>query len=318
MHAVTARSDPVARPAGRRCAVALAAAPAQPREEHLPDHEAEDHEQRARGDAEHVERRLRWASQMPQVASPLNPKLSRMTATAARIAPVQSIVSPGCAGTFFTRKLSSEVDGRERDHEHERPAPADRGGEPAGEDQGEHARCRDGCGEEADRPGLLRAVVVRGDEHREGGCDERDDRTRRRLRDEQHRGAHAERDAEHRTPWIATAIWNTPRVPNRGPTFAPSRMNAAMANVPAVMAVPTDRRGRVEVGRDARIDTVSAFTANDAWICVSTTTMSGSQMSSCGLGRCCNGHCRVPSSRGVANSAPLRHPLALTVLPPIA
>ena len=47
------------------------------------------------------------ASQMPHVASPLNPKLSRMTATAARIAPVQSIDSPGCAGTFFTRKLST-------------------------------------------------------------------------------------------------------------------------------------------------------------------------------------------------------------------
>ena len=44
------------------------------------------------------------------------------------------------------------------------------------------------------------------------------------------------------SPWIATAIWNTPRVPNGKPIFAPSRMNAAMANVPAVMAVPTDAR----------------------------------------------------------------------------
>jgi len=32
--------------------------------------------------------------------------------------------------------------------------------------------------------------------------------------------------------WIATAIWNTLRVPKRAPIFAPSRMKAAIANVP--------------------------------------------------------------------------------------
>ena len=45
------------------------------------------------------------------------------------------------------------------------------------------------------------------------------------------------------SPWIATAIWNTPRVPNREPIFAPSRMNAAIAKVPAVIAVPTEVAG---------------------------------------------------------------------------
>ena len=60
MHAVTARSDPVA--STRRSKMrgsALTTAAAQPREEHLPDDEAEDHEQRRGRDAEHVERRLR-------------------------------------------------------------------------------------------------------------------------------------------------------------------------------------------------------------------------------------------------------------------
>ncbi len=49
-----------------------------------------------------------------------------------------------------------------------------------------------------------------------------------------------------------------------------------MANVPAVMAVPTDVAGVSRSVVMPAIDTVSAFTANDAWICVSTTTMSGS------------------------------------------
>jgi hypothetical protein len=66
------------------------------------------------------------------------------------------------------------------------------------------------------------------------------------------------------------------------------------------------------------IDTVSAFTANEAWICVSTTTMSGSHdvfvVVSVGAATVT----LRPLSRGVAKSAPLRHPLAFTVLPPIA
>ena len=78
------------------------------------------------------------------------------------------------------------------------------------------------------------------------------------------------------SPWIATAIWNTPRVPKRDPIFAPSRMNAAMANVPAVIAVPTEVAGVSRSVVMPAIDTVSAFTANDAWICVSTTTISAS------------------------------------------
>ena len=85
------------------------------------------------------------------------------------------------------------------------------------------------------------------------------------------------------SPWIATAIWNTPRVPNRDPIFAPSRMNAAMANVPAVIAVPTEVAGVSRSVVMPAIDTVSAFTANDAWICVSTTTMSGSHVAARGI-----------------------------------
>ena len=77
-------------------------------------------------------------------------------------------------------------------------------------------------------------------------------------------------------PWMATAIWNTPRVPNRDPTLAPSRMKAAMANVPAVIAVPTEVAGVSRSVVMPAIETVRALTANDAWICVSTTTMSGS------------------------------------------
>ena len=49
------------------------------------------------------------ACQTPHVLRPENPKLSRMIATAARIAPVQSIVRPGWAGTFFRRKLRSRL-----------------------------------------------------------------------------------------------------------------------------------------------------------------------------------------------------------------
>jgi hypothetical protein len=79
------------------------------------------------------------------------------------------------------------------------------------------------------------------------------------------------------SPWIARAIWNTPRVPNFEPTFAPSRMNAAIAKVPAVIAMPTEVAAVSRSVVIPAIETVSAFTANEAWICVSTTTMSGSQ-----------------------------------------
>src|SRR5690349_1470938 len=85
------------------------------------------------------------------------------------------------------------------------------------------------------------------------------------------------------SPWMATAIWNTPRVPKRDPTFAPSGMNAAMANVPAVIAVPTDVAGVSRSVVMPAIDTVSAFTANDAWICVSTTTISASHDEAAGI-----------------------------------
>ena len=64
--------------------------------------------------------------------------------------------------------------------------------------------------------------------------------------------------------WIATAIWNTRRVPKREPIFAPSRMNAAMAKVPAVIAVPTEVAGVSKSLVMPAIDTVSALTANDA------------------------------------------------------
>jgi hypothetical protein len=43
-------------------------------------------------------------------------------------------------------------------------------------------------------------------------------------------------------------------------------MNAAMANVPAVIAVPTDVAGVSRSVVMPAIDTVRAFTANDAWI----------------------------------------------------
>ena len=52
--------------------------------------------------------------------------------------------------------------------------------------------------------------------------------------------------------------------PNRAPIFAPSKMNAAIANVPAVIAVPTDVAGVLRSVVIPAIDTVSAFTANDA------------------------------------------------------
>jgi hypothetical protein len=76
--------------------------------------------------------------------------------------------------------------------------------------------------------------------------------------------------------WMATAIWKTPRVPKRAPILAPSRMNAAIAKVPAVMAVPTEVAGVSRSVVMPAIETVSALTAKDAWIWVSTTTISGS------------------------------------------
>ncbi len=77
--------------------------------------------------------------------------------------------------------------------------------------------------------------------------------------------------------WIATAIWKTFRVPKRAPIFAPSRMKAAMEKVPAVIAVPTEVAGVSRSVVMPAMETVSAFTANEAWIWVSTTTISGSQ-----------------------------------------
>ena len=53
-------------------------------------------------------------------------------------------------------------------------------------------------------------------------------------------------------------------------------MNAAIANVPAVIAVPTEVAGVSRSCVMPAIDTVSALTANEAWICVRTTTMRGS------------------------------------------
>ena len=88
-------------------------------------------------------------------------------------------------------------------------------------------------------------------------------------------------------PWIATAIWKTSRVPKRAPIFAPSRMKAAMAKVPAVIAVPTEVAGVSRSVVMPAIETVSAFTANDAWIWVSTTTISGSQEAFSAMLWCC-------------------------------
>ncbi|GAA1760668.1 hypothetical protein GCM10009747_19650 [Agromyces humatus] len=90
--------------------------------------------------------------------------------------------------------------------------------------------------------------------------------------------------------------------------------------MPAVMAVPTDVAGVSRSVVMPAIDTVNAFTANDAWICVSTTTMSGSHEVADGLSfdAVSVGAAAVtprPLSRGVAKTAPSRHPLALTVLP---
>ena len=76
---------------------------------------------------------------------------------------------------------------------------------------------------------------------------------------------------------MTTAIWKTRREPNFAPTFAPSRMNAAIAKVPAVIAVPTLVAGVFSSVVIPCIETVSALTANDAWIWVRTTTISGSQ-----------------------------------------
>ena len=61
------------------------------------------------------------------------------------------------------------------------------------------------------------------------------------------------------------------------PSLAPRRMNAAIAKVPAVIAVPTLVAGVSRSVVMPCIETVSALTANDAWIWVRTTTMSGSQ-----------------------------------------
>nr|WP_281534958.1 hypothetical protein [Cryobacterium breve] len=66
------------------------------------------------------------------------------------------------------------------------------------------------------------------------------------------------------SPWITTAIWNTRRDPNFAPSFAPNSMNAAIANVPAVIAVPTLVAGVFRSVVMPCIDTVNAFTANDA------------------------------------------------------
>src|SRR4051794_8699025 len=79
------------------------------------------------------------------------------------------------------------------------------------------------------------------------------------------------------TPWMSRAIWKTPFEPNRDPILAPSRMNAAIENVPAVIAVPTLVAAMFRSVVMPAIETVSALTANDAWIWVSTTMMRGSQ-----------------------------------------
>ncbi|GAA1224070.1 hypothetical protein GCM10009587_30840 [Microbacterium maritypicum] len=54
-------------------------------------------------------------------------------------------------------------------------------------------------------------------------------------------------------------------------------MNAAIAKVPAVMAVPTDVAGVFRSVVMPAIETVSAFTANDACTWVRTTTIRGNQ-----------------------------------------
>lgn len=65
-------------------------------------------------------------------------------------------------------------------------------------------------------------------------------------------------------PCTTTAIWKTLRVPNFAPSLAPSRMKAAMANVLAVIAVPTVVAGVFRSVVIPAIDTVSALTANEA------------------------------------------------------
>ena len=248
------------------------------------------------------------ASQRPHVASPQKPKLSRMIAIGRedRAGPVDR--EARLRRHLLEAEAEQQVDGGEGDHERERPAPADRGREPAGEEEGEHARRGDGRGEESDRPAPAGAVVVRGDEDRERRRDERDDGTRRRLRDEQHRRAHAERDAEHRERRGSRRRSGTPRgVPKREPIFAPSRMNAAMANVPAVIAVPTEVAGVSRSVVMPAIETVSALTANDAWIWVSTTTMSGSHDALSRLGAPVAGRrrtARVGRTRRSAHACP--------------
>ena len=78
-------------------------------------------------------------------------------------------------------------------------------------------------------------------------------------------------------PWTAAAIWKTPFDPKREPIFAPRRMKAAIAKVLAVIAVPTLVAAMFRSPVMPAIETVSALTANEAWICVSTTMMRGSQ-----------------------------------------
>ena len=95
------------------------------------------------------------ANQTPQLDRPLNPKLRRMMETAAMIAPVQSIEQCRLRRDRLELEAQQQVDRAEDDHETERVAPADGGGERAGDQQREHAGRRDRRGEQPDRLGLL-------------------------------------------------------------------------------------------------------------------------------------------------------------------
>ena len=101
-----------------------------------------------------------------------------------------------------------------------------------------------------------------------GQWDHASDQDRGRPRDRALRFRHTERpqgDHRHRHPVDAPTLGDATGTVF-GTALRPSRINAAMAKVIAVIAIPTGVAGACRSAVLLYIDTASALTTNDTWI----------------------------------------------------
>ena len=114
----------------------------------------------------------------PHGSRPEKPKLSRMIEIAAMVAPVQSICSSGCAGTFFSARLSTRfTTANATTSTNDQRHPIVVANVPAMQER-EHTGGRDGRREQADGDALLTALGSSSDEDGERRADEGDERHR--------------------------------------------------------------------------------------------------------------------------------------------